>query len=259
MYIKLAPGVTQFERRLGAPLCGLMNAYQQSLAKYSKEPLVPRWKTLLLEDSQGAWLGRIKYARRVSTETSSFGAIADWKCAVQIPAEHSDKLLECWKKSWNQRLRAQVSQSEVENEAMENAAASTASNYMHAKRLCRFLTKASPTYSTGEEQGIQNWVARFKYEFPWPVEFEKLEASHSDRLHFKHLRSTDELMQSMADSAHESTATEGESLHNVAGEGVAKAKAAPTPTGHKRVHSDLSSKPSTWEGEDDTELLRDSF
>ena len=162
---------------------------------------------------------------------------------MQIPAEHADKLLECWKNLWYQQLRTQVSQSEVENEAIENAAASTATNYMDAKRLSRFLTKSIPTYSTGEEQGIKNWVARFKYEFPWPLEFEKLEASHPDRQHFKNLRSAEDLMQTMAASNQESTVTEEETLHSVAGTGVAEAKAAQPLTGHKRAHSDISSKP----------------
>ena len=31
----------------------------------------------------------------------------------------------------------------------------------------RFLTKAVPTYNEGEEHGIENWVARFKFEYPW--------------------------------------------------------------------------------------------
>ena len=93
-YVKLAPGVMQVEKRLGAPLYGLMNAYQHAFAKYGREPLGPRWKILVLEDSQGAWLGRIKYTRHVSTASSSSGALADWKCAVQIPAAHSEKRLE---------------------------------------------------------------------------------------------------------------------------------------------------------------------
>ena len=51
-YIKLALGVTQFERRRGAPLYGLMNAYQHAFAKYGCEPLTPRWTTLVLVESQ---------------------------------------------------------------------------------------------------------------------------------------------------------------------------------------------------------------
>ena len=50
--VKMAPGITQFERRLGAPLHGLMNAYQKLFTRFKKESLVPRWKTLILEDKE---------------------------------------------------------------------------------------------------------------------------------------------------------------------------------------------------------------
>ena len=89
-FVKLAPGVKEFERRLGAPLYGLMNAHWQAFPKYGKEPLVPRWKTLVLQDSQGAWLGRVKYTRST------------------ILQEHAEKLLSGWKKLWYQQLSTQV-------------------------------------------------------------------------------------------------------------------------------------------------------
>ena len=56
---EVGPGATQFERGPGAPFYGLTNAYQQAFPKYGKEPLVPRCKTLVLEHSQGAWVGRV--------------------------------------------------------------------------------------------------------------------------------------------------------------------------------------------------------
>ena len=59
--IKLAPGITQMERRLGAPLHGLMNAYCHHFKRFKRQSLVPRWKTLVLEDENGVWLGRLKY------------------------------------------------------------------------------------------------------------------------------------------------------------------------------------------------------
>ena len=55
--LRWRPGSRSFER-LGAPLHGLMNAYQRLFARFKKETLVPRWKTLILEDKEGAWLGR---------------------------------------------------------------------------------------------------------------------------------------------------------------------------------------------------------
>ena len=42
-------------------------------------------------------------------------------CAIQIPQEHAEKLLSGWKKLWYQQLRTQVSQPEVETEAIESA------------------------------------------------------------------------------------------------------------------------------------------
>ena len=44
----------------------------------------------------------------------------------------------------------------------------------------RFLTKAVPTYNEGEEHGIENWVARFKFEYPWELSFTALSPDHPD-------------------------------------------------------------------------------
>ena len=90
--IKMTPGITQFERRLGAPLHGLMNAYQRLFARFLKETLTPRWKTLILEDKEGAWLGRILYSRKTRSLTGTTGTMADWSCEVQLPAEHKDHI-----------------------------------------------------------------------------------------------------------------------------------------------------------------------
>ena len=43
-------------------------------------------------------------------------------------------------------------------------------------------------------------MARFRYEYPRKVDFEKLEFTHSDRQHFKNLRSTEDLMEEMSAS-----------------------------------------------------------
>ena len=196
---------------------------------------------MVLEDSQGAWLGRVKYTRSTFTATSSLDPVADWSCTIQIPQEHAEKLHSGWKKIWYQQLRTQVSQSEVETEAIEAAAASTANNHAQAKRPSRFLTRSIPSYTEGEEQGIEQWVARFRYECPWKVDFEKLEFTHSDRQHFKNLRSTEDLMEEMSASRHESQATEGQTLSNLVGERLTGQR---TSTGHKRMHSEVSSRPS---------------
>ena len=65
------------ERRLGAPLYGPMNAFQQAFLKYAN-----------VED-----LGSGRLTGRTSTDTSSSGVVADWSCTIQIPQEHAEKLL----------------------------------------------------------------------------------------------------------------------------------------------------------------------
>ena len=45
-------------------------------------------------------------------------------------------------------------------------------------------------------------MARFRYEFLWKVDFEKLDFTHSDRQRFKNLRSKEGLMEEMFASSH---------------------------------------------------------
>ncbi|CAE7249321.1 unnamed protein product [Symbiodinium sp. CCMP2592] len=106
--IKTVPGITQFERRLGAPTHGLTNAYQKLLARFKKETLTPRWKTLILEDKVGAWLGRILYSRKAHSLTGTTGTVADWACEVQLPAEHKDRILTAWRDVWYDQLKQQI-------------------------------------------------------------------------------------------------------------------------------------------------------
>ena len=106
--IKMTPGITQFERRLWAPMHGLMNACQKAFKKYQKESLVPKWKTLFLTDQQDAWLGRSLYQRRSQSLTATTGNPADWICTAQLPKEHKDAILIAWKEVWYDQLRQQV-------------------------------------------------------------------------------------------------------------------------------------------------------
>ncbi|CAE7249537.1 ZIFL1 [Symbiodinium sp. CCMP2592] len=205
--VKLSPGVTQFERRLASPLQGLMNAYRAAFSKFTKEPLVPRWKTLALVDSKEAWLGRIVYRRGGPSQTTSTGTLTDWECEIHIPEEHATKLLETWRSIWYDQLRQQVNQTTVEQEAFDSAARLTAHNYAEAQRLSRFLTKAIPEYNEGEDEGLDHWIARFRYEFPWPVKFVQVPADADERTHFTGLRSTEELMEEMAAQEQEAAFT----------------------------------------------------
>ena len=46
------------------------------------------------------------------------------------------------------------------------------------------MRKSIPDYSVGEEEGMENWVARFRWEYSWPVTFEAAPENHDDRKAF---------------------------------------------------------------------------
>ena len=242
--IKMAPGITQFERRLGAPLHGLMNSYQRLFARFKKESLVPRWKTLILEDKEGAWLGRVLYSRKTSSLTGTTGTVADWKCEVQLPAEHKDKILECWRDIWYDQLKQQISQTDVEQEAFSSASQKTSQDYVAAARLNRFLTKAVPSYNEGEEHGIENWVARFKFEYPWELSFVGISQEHPDRQFFQDLRPVDQLMEAMsADQAMETAVAPGETLATFASQGTKRQHSSGTEGTLDSMEADSTKEP----------------
>ena len=86
--------------------------------------------------------------------------------------------MECWRDVWYDQLKQQISQTEVEKEAFSSASQKTNQNYVAAARLNRFLTKAVPSYNEGEESGIENWVARFKFEYHWELSFTAVSQDH---------------------------------------------------------------------------------
>ena len=242
--IKMAPGITQFERRLGAPLHGLMNAYQRLFARFKKETLTPRWKTLILEDKEGAWLGRILYSRKTRSLTGTTGTMADWSCEVQLPAEHKDRILECWRDVWYDQLKQQISQTEVEKAAFSTASQKTSQDYLAAARLNRFLMRAMPNYDEGEEQGIENWVARFKFEYPWELSFTGLSQDHPDRQFFQDLRPVEELMAEMsADRAMETEIVAGETLATLASQGTKRQHSTDTEGTFSSMEAEIPKEP----------------
>ncbi|CAE7788748.1 unnamed protein product [Symbiodinium sp. CCMP2592] len=109
--IKMAPGITQFEPRLGAPLHGLI------FARFKKESLEPQ--------------------AQLQTGSAS---------KVQLPAEHKDKVLKYWRDVWYDQLKQQISRTKVEKEAFSSASQKTSQDYVAAAaaRLNRFLTKDHP-------------------------------------------------------------------------------------------------------------------
>ena len=63
--IKLTPGVTQFERRLEAPIQAYMNALNRIFkGSFKGKSFKPNWKTLTVVGPNGEWLGRTKYRRK---------------------------------------------------------------------------------------------------------------------------------------------------------------------------------------------------
>ena len=42
-----------------------------------------------------------------------------------------------------------------------------------------------PEYNAGEDEGIDNWVARFKWEYPWEVMFTAVDAEDPQRMFYK--------------------------------------------------------------------------
>ena len=195
---KLAPGITQMERRIGAPMHGLMNAYAAAFPKYKGQSLIPRWKTLILTDADNCWLGRLKYARTSRTINTSSQATVDWECIIQLPAEHAELLKKTWKDLWYSQLYTQIEQTDSEDKALTALAAGTAENYKDVQRLTHFMKKAKPAWDEGKEEGVEEWVARFKWEYPWKVSFEELPEDHADRKHFTDLPQVEDLMKEMA-------------------------------------------------------------
>ena len=91
--IKIAPGITQMERRLEAPLQALMNAYSAAFPAMRGSSMRPFWRTLTATDAEGAWIGRVKFGRFQDSAASHTASPAEWRCTVQIPAEHYGKLI----------------------------------------------------------------------------------------------------------------------------------------------------------------------
>ena len=112
--VKIAPGITQTERRLESPLHSLMSAYTAAFTVYRKVSYIPKWKTLTLLDDKEAWTGRVRCTR---TETSTGFAnsqhgkacpSSDWKCEVLIPTETYKQVMEQWCKTWSAQVRQQI-------------------------------------------------------------------------------------------------------------------------------------------------------
>jgi hypothetical protein len=206
--VKVAPGVTQYERRLSAPFHQMMNAYSEAFPQYKGVNLNKKWKTLILTDPHNdAWLGRVKYTRAQRSASSTTAATTDWKCIIMLPEKHFKTIMEQWMKNWYDQLKQQIERTEGEDEAIEEMGAKTKSDYTKVMRFSQCMKKAKPTWDTGTDEGLEVWVARFKWEFPWEVSFESVSEEHMERKSWEELRTVEELMQSMAEDGKTQVAT----------------------------------------------------
>jgi hypothetical protein len=193
--LKMTPAITQGDRRLSAPLQGLMNAYTATYPAYKKVSYIPQWKTLTLVDDKGGWMGRVLYKRTATSTSSTAPSMADWECDVQIPEECHDAVLAQWAKSWGEQRKKQAEVTDAEEEA-----AVTGSD--KCKHFAQLLRKARPEWNFGADLGVPEWKARFKWEFPWPIKFTAVPKGDERRAQFHDLRTIDELMQEMSTDAH---------------------------------------------------------
>jgi len=198
--IKLAPTVTQFERRLTAPMHELMNALSTAFpARFKGRSLKPHWKTLVLTDpGTGAWMGQLRYVRSQAALNMSTGSPTDWKCEILLPQEIYDKTMQAWCDGWYSQLRKQYEQTESEDAIIHEASQSTAADYSKAKRITTLLKTSKPQWDAQEEQGIANFTARFKWEYPWEVIFEAVPKDSPLRTAWAELPTVEQLMDAMA-------------------------------------------------------------
>ena len=106
-------------------------------------------------DSAGAWLGQLVYRRVHRPESTTGSSTADWRCEIQLPEEHFDKLLEAWKPEWYSQLKAQVEYTDAETKAFESLAECTAQDYKSAARVSKIMQRGIPSWSTGTEEGMK--------------------------------------------------------------------------------------------------------
>ena len=111
--------------------------------------------------------------------------MAEWKCKVELPAEHFEELLKAWKNNWYAQLKTQIEYADTEKMAIEQLAQSIAEDHKSTKRLTNFMKRSVPEYNAGEEEGAENWVARFKWEYPWEVMFTAVDAEDPQRKFYK--------------------------------------------------------------------------
>jgi len=200
--IKMAPGITQMERRLEAPLQGLMNAYQRAFRAYKGRSFRPLWKTLTVTDDQGAWMGRINYKRKpieFATEAQMVSTAGNWICEIQLPAELEKEIITGWNEVWSEQKQKQVELTDAEDAAMEKASKSTDPR---AKHYMQVLGKPRPQWDENTQLGVDAWKMRFAWEFPWPTVWTLIPKGDERRSQYTDLPTVEDLMKEMSAEAH---------------------------------------------------------
>ena len=197
--IKLTPSVTQFERRLTAPMHELMNALTTAFPqRFKGQTLKPYWKTMVIVDpSTEAWIGQLQYVRARNSSSLTTGSPTDWNCHILLPEEIYEPVMKAWSEGWHTQLRKQYELTESEDEMMEKASANTQQNYTEAVRISTLLKRAKPKWDAQKDDGVPNFMARFKWEYPWEITFHRVPKDSPARKAWKDLPTVGELMEAM--------------------------------------------------------------
>ena len=85
-------------------------------------------------------------------------------------------MLQSWADTWYDQLKKQYQQTEDEEKAISASSQQTAEDYSKVVRFTKMVNRTRPNWQAGQEQNVHNWVARFKWEFPWQLTFHGVSA-----------------------------------------------------------------------------------
>lgn len=188
--LKINPGITPIQRRMESPLHNLMNVYNAAFPTAKGVSLKPKWNTLTLLTQGDQWLGRVCY-HRIPTEERSTADTTLFRFVIQYPQEMEAKLLPAWVQYWNDKKKKQVELSDAEEQAAVDTSEKAKTHWT------RNLYTDRPQWDEGAAAGVDSWVARFKWEFPWPVMFQGLPQNHPERSAFVAVKTMEEIVKEL--------------------------------------------------------------
>ena len=119
-------------------------------------------------------------------------------------------------------MKAQVQYTDAEATAIESMAENTAADYQNAVRVSKLMQRGIPSWDAGTEEGMKEWVVRFKWEYPWAVEFVPIPPDAPQRQWFEDMPTVTELMKDMANDNMETDLDKDTTLKQVATQGTVK-------------------------------------